>query len=46
MWKRIRCKRYGSGKEKHVPGLLKGGELDLISLLMLFIIIPIGYIHA
>jgi hypothetical protein len=26
--KRVRCKCYGSGKEKHVPGLLKGGGLD------------------
>jgi hypothetical protein len=46
LWKRIRCKGYGSEKEKHVPGSLKGGGLDLILLLMLFIIIPIGYIHA
>jgi hypothetical protein len=27
--KRVGCKRHGSGKEKHVPGLLRGGGLKL-----------------
>jgi hypothetical protein len=33
--KRARCKCYGSGKEKLVPGLLKGGGLSLIYLFQL-----------
>jgi hypothetical protein len=33
--KRVRCKCYGSGEEKHVPELLKGGGLSLVYLFQL-----------